>query len=72
LEQDHRLIKLSRNQLLLGACDHVMMMLSKRTNEILQQVQVQLEMKSTDKSFQGSKTYLTKTRDFVKEMKLIT
>ncbi|XP_048745970.2 uncharacterized protein LOC125658676 isoform X2 [Ostrea edulis] len=70
--KDHRLIKLSRNQLLLGACDHVIMMLTKRTNEILQQVQIQLEIKSTDKSFQGSKTSLIKTRDFVKELKLVT
>ncbi|XP_062568961.1 uncharacterized protein LOC134231076 [Saccostrea cucullata] len=69
--KDHRLIKLSRALLSLGGSEHVIMMLTKRTNEVLQQVQVQLEMKSTDKSFRGSKTSLNKTRDSVKEAKLV-
>lgn len=60
--KDHRLIKLSRSQLSSGAHDHVMVMISKRTKEALQQVRDQLDMKSTDKSFQTSKSSLDKTR----------
>ncbi|XP_022345183.2 uncharacterized protein LOC111137816 isoform X1 [Crassostrea virginica] len=65
--KDHRLIKLSRTQLSSGARDHVMMMISKRTNQALQQVHLQLDIKSTDKSFRVSKTSLAKARNSLKE-----